>query len=128
MLFAANQEHNETYTFKDMLLQYDCWQLFDAMMVGVNSHEDREHLILTKRKEVSMEHYVNGWISTIMAIWPFKRKGFPYGRLLKHKVILCAHVGMQKWGINYWDTYAPVVNWISVQTLLEITKIYKLWS
>ena len=33
---------------------------------------------------------------------------------------------MQKWGINYWDTYAPVVNWISFRTLLSVTKIYKL--
>ena len=35
---------------------------------------------------------------------------------------------MQKWGINYWETYAPVVNWISVRALLAITKIHKLRS
>ena len=27
---------------------------------------------------------------------------------------------MQKWGVNYWETYAPVVNWISVRSLLAI--------
>ena len=92
------------------------------MMVEVNSHEDREHLTLTKRKEVPMEHYVNGRLSTILSIWSFKRNRFPDGRILKHKARLCAHGGMQKWGINYWDTYAPVVNWISVRTLLSIKK------
>ena len=80
------------------------------MMVEVNSHEDREHLTLTKRKEVPMEHYVNGRLSTIFSIWSFKRKRFPDERLLKHKAILCAHGGIQKWGINYSETYAPVVN------------------
>ena len=73
-----------------------------------------------------MEHYVNGRLSTILYIWSFKRKRFPGGTLLKHKARLCDHEGMQKWGINYWDTYAPVVKWISVQTLLEITKIHQL--
>ena len=30
---------------------------------------------------------------------------------------------MQKWGVNYWETYAPVVNWISVQSLLLVMVI-----
>ena len=60
MLFAANQEQNETYTFKDMLRQDYCRQFIDAMIVEVNAHEDREHWTLMKQKELPMEHYVNG--------------------------------------------------------------------
>ena len=30
---------------------------------------------------------------------------------------------MQQWGINYWETYASVVNWISVQFLLILSQI-----
>ena len=71
---------------------------------------------------------MNGRLSTILAIWTFKRKRFLDGRLLKHKARLCSHLGVQKWGISYWDNYAPVVNWISVQTLLAITKIHNLRS
>ena len=33
---------------------------------------------------------------------------------------------MQQWGVNYWETYAPVVNWISVRTLLSVAKIHGL--
>jgi len=51
---------------------------------------------------------------TIMSIWSFKRKRYPDGTLNKHKARLCAHGGMQTWGQNYWETYAPVVNWASV--------------
>lgn len=33
---------------------------------------------------------------------------------------------MQQWGINYWETYSPVVNWISVCLLLTISIMYDL--
>ena len=35
---------------------------------------------------------------------------------------------MQTWGQNYWETYAPVVNWASVRLLLAISKIHNLPS
>ena len=71
------------------------------MMVEVNALEEREHWTLMKRKEVSKEHYLNVQLSTILDIWLFKRKIFTNERLLNYKSRLCAHVGMQKWGINY---------------------------
>ena len=60
---------------------------------------------------------------TINAIWYFSRKRFPDGRLNKHKARLCAHGGQQQWGVNYWETYTPVVNWISVRFLLIISEL-----
>ena len=46
----------------------------------------------------------------------------------KHKARLCAHGGMQQWGVNYWNTYAPVVNWISVRFLLVLSELIRLES
>ena len=63
---------------------------------------------------------------TILAIWSFKRKRFPDGRVNKHKARLCAHGGMQTWGVNYWETYSPVVNWLSVCTLMALSIIHEL--
>ncbi len=65
---------------------------------------------------------------TIMSIWSFKCKRFPDGTLNKHKARLCAHSGMQTWGTNYWETYAPVANWASVCLLLAVPKIHSLPS
>jgi hypothetical protein len=62
-------------------------------------------------------------MKTIMAIWSFKCKRLPDGTLNKHKARLCAHGGMQQWGVNYWETYAPVVNWISVRFLLVVGQL-----
>jgi hypothetical protein len=65
---------------------------------------------------------------TIMSIWSFKCKQYPDGTLNKHKARLCAHGGMQTWGQNYWETYAPVVNGASVRLILAIAKIHGLSS
>ena len=35
---------------------------------------------------------------------------------------------MQRWGIDYWETYSPVVNWISVRLLFALTQILNLES
>ena len=33
---------------------------------------------------------------------------------------------MQTWGENYWETYAPVVNWLSVRVMLALATIHDL--
>ena len=47
---------------------------------------------------------------------------------MKYKARLCAHGGQQMYGVNYWETYSPVVNWISVRLLLTICHLHKLES
>ena len=63
---------------------------------------------------------------TILAVWSFKRKRLPGGTIIKWKARLCCHGGMQKWGINYWETYAPVVGLASVRLLLLIAAINRI--
>ena len=58
-----------------------------------------------------------------MAIWSFKRKRYPKVTLSKHKARLCAHGGQHQWAINYWETYPPVVNWVSIRFLLIISQV-----
>ena len=43
-------------------------------------------------------------------IWSFKRKRNADGSLSKYKARICCHGGQQELGINYWETYASVVN------------------
>ena len=58
--------------------------------------------------------------NTIIFIWSFKRKKSPDGRLIKNKSHLCAHRGMQKLGVDYWETQSPVVNWVYVRSMLTL--------
>ena len=91
-------------------------------MVEVSDHKNREHWTLAKHCDMPEDK------KTIMSIWGFKRKRYPDGTLNKHKAHLCAHGKMQTWGQNYWETYAPVVNWASVWLILAVAKIHGLSS
>ena len=88
----------------------------------IEVHETQKHWDLVKRESIPKG------MKTIMSIWSFKQKRLPDGTLLKHKAQICAHCGQQKWGENFWEMYAPVVNWASVRSLLAISHIHKLDS
>jgi hypothetical protein len=113
---------NECFTYSQMLREEDNKQFFKAMEVELDDHEVQHHWTLMER--VNMPPGAK----TIMAIWSFKRKRFPDGSLNKHKARLCAHGGQQTWGLDYWETYAPVVTWASVRLLLIVAKIHGLES
>ena len=95
---------NGTYNVKEMLKQEDLNEFITAMMKEDQDREIRDHWTVIPRADMP------DGAKTILAIWPFKRKVFPDGRVLKHKSRLCTHGGMQPCGENYWETYAPVVN------------------
>ena len=62
-----------------------------------------------------------------MAIWSFRRKRDNImGKVTKYKAIICAHGVMQEKGINYWEMYAPVVQWMSVRIMLTLAEIENL--
>ena len=90
------------------------------MIKELLDHESRGHWEVIKRKDMS------AGAKTILSVWAFNLKLFPDGTVLKHKARLNAHGGMQRWGVDYWETYAPVVNWISVRFLLAIAIIHGL--
>lgn len=91
-----------------MLQQPDAVKFVEAMMDEVKS------------RDLVMRSSMPARTKTILAIWSFKRKRYPDGTLNKHKARLCAQGGIQQWGVNYWETYSPVVNWISMRLLLSI--------
>ena len=64
-----------------------------------------------------------------MAIWFFKRKRDNIIRkVTKYKSRIYAHNGMQERGIKYWETYAPVVQWMRVRIMLTLAEIENLHS
>ena len=119
---ATELGNNEVFTFTQAMRQDDRALFIEAMMKEVEDHEKREHWALVLRATIPKG------VKTIQAIWSFKRKRFPDGTLNKHKARLCAHGGMQQWGENYWETYSPVVNMLSVRLILAIAHIHKLDS
>ena len=115
-VYMSIQANNETYTLKEMLAQPDKDKFVDAMYDEVDSMF-REGIWEAVPKTMMLEHYRRKRETglqirrhQIMMIWSFRRKRKPDGTLVKHKARLCCHGGQQELGINYWDTYAPVVS------------------
>ena len=54
------------------------------------------------------------------------KKGQHHWKGEKYKPRICAHGGMYEKGINYWETYAPVVQWMSVRIMLILSAIKNL--
>jgi hypothetical protein len=113
---------NKTFTYKEAMRESDYHEFVKAMVKEVDDHESRNHWTVMHYCDMPSD------TKTIMSIWSFKCKRYPDGRLNKHKACLCAHGRMHTWGQNYWETYAPVVNWASVRLILAIAKIHGLSS
>jgi len=122
LCFTADVSKNETFTYHQAMKEKDKAFFVEAMEKEILDHETRNHWTLQSRSTIPSV------TKTIKAIWSFKRKRFPDGRLNKHKARICAHGGMQQWGENYWETYSPVVNAMTVKLLLIIAKLHKLES
>ena len=116
-VLASKNAANDTFTLSKMLKEDDRAEFIKAMQKEIDDHESRGHWSIVDRSQLPSK------MKTILAIWSFKRKRKPDGTIIKHKARLCAHGGMQQWGINFWETYAPVVNWLSVRTLLILSLV-----
>eukprot|EP00984_Skeletonema_dohrnii_P025786 scaffold14972_cov139-Skeletonema_dohrnii-CCMP3373.AAC.1 len=121
-LVTQDLSSNEVFTYHQAMKQHDREDFLDAMEKEIDDHTERGHWIIVPRSSMPTGK------KSIKSIWSFKRKRLPSGELLKHKARLCAHGGMQQWGENYWETYSPVVNMLTVRLLLIICKIHNLHS
>ena len=51
--------------------------------------------------------------------WAFKLKRLPDGTAYRHKARFCARGDMQTEGVDFFETYAPVVQWSTIRLLLS---------
>ena len=61
-----------------------------------------------------------------MSIQSFDRKRAPDVSLTKHKYHMCAHRGINNWGLNQCYNCPPVFNWVSVRDMLTLIIIIEL--
>ena len=60
--------------------------------------------------------------------WAFKLKRYPDGQVKKFKARFCARGDQQKEGIDFFETYAPVVQWTTVRLMLILEVLLNLKS
>ena len=64
----------------------------------------------------------------LKSTWAFKVKRFPSGKIRKFKARLCVRGDLQTFGVNYWETYAPVVSWTTVRLLTVLALVHDIHS
>ena len=67
-------------------------------------------------------------MNVIDSIWAFRLKRFPDGMIKKFKARFCARGDQQLAGVDFFETYAPVVQWTTVRLMLILEILLNLKS
>ena len=78
-------------------------------------------------KEIVKRSSVPELKSILRAVWSHRRKTTPDGTIYRHRSRICADGSTQKEGIDYNETYSPVVMWSTLRTIFVLGKVLG-WS
>jgi Reverse transcriptase (RNA-dependent DNA polymerase)./Integrase core domain. len=98
---------------------------FEQAMNGPNAEGFWE----ASAKEISTLQALNtwsqvkkeSWMNVISSTWAFKIKRFPDGLIRKLKARFCVRGDQQIEGVDFFDTFAPVVQWSTIRILLILS-------
>ena len=94
-----------------------------AIAKEIADHCKRKHWVVIPRNEVPHEQDV------LPAVWSMKRKRDLVTRLpTKHKARINIHGGKQEYGVNYYETFSPVVTWTTIRLSLTLALLQNWFS
>ena len=67
-------------------------------------------------------------VHTIDSTWAFKIKRYPDGLIKKFKARFCVRGDQQVHGVDFFETYAPVVQWTTIRLMLILEVLLNLKS
>ncbi len=104
------------------LKQKDASQFVDAVVREINGHVENKHWKLVKRDSVP------GDVQIVPSVWSLWCKcNLTTNKITKHKARLNLHGGKQIYGMNYYETYAPVVTWFATRLMIIFGIMFQ-WS
>ena len=113
--YAASSDP-DTMHLHQALREPDANEFRKAMKKEIDNHERRQHWVLVLRANIPPGTKV------LKAVWSMRRKRrIDTQEVYKHKGRLTIHGGMQVYGVNYWETYSPVVRWSTIRVILTIS-------
>lgn len=99
--------------YHQAMRQNDADKFTDAVIKEVNGHVDMGNWNLIKRNEVPDPEFI------LPSVWAMRRKrNLTTNEITKYKARLNIHGGKQTYGVNYFDTYAPVVTWFAIRLII----------
>jgi hypothetical protein len=89
---------------QQVLHQPDALHFVDAVIQELNGHVDNNKWVLTKKSKVPED------VNILPSVWSMHHKrDISTNEIKKYKAKLNLHSGKQVFGMNYYETYAPVV-------------------
>ena len=108
--------------YHQAMRQPDSEEFKKAVVKEINGHVDNGNWELIKRSEVPEDH------ETVPSVWAMRRKrDLTTNEVKKYKARLNVHGGKQTYGVNYFETYAPVVTWFAIRLMIVFGIIFG-WS
>ena len=115
MALAASSNPDIMYV-DEALRAPDRDQFIKAMEQEIASHTDNNHWEIVNRSEVP-----NG-IKVLPSVWAMQRKRrLDTLEVYKWKARLNVHGGKQQKGVDFWETYSPVVQWTTTRFFLTVS-------
>jgi hypothetical protein len=107
--------------FHQAMQQPDAGEFVKAVIKEINGHIEHKRWKLIKRTEVPED------VDVIPSVWAMRRKrDLTTNEILKYKSRLNLHGGKQVYGMNYFETYAPVVTWFAIRLIIIMAILFTL--
>jgi len=121
LAFAAMTKRSDPDSprYHEAMASIDSESFKEAMVAEINALTAKNTWTVIPRASISGKNVLPG-------TWAFKRKRFPDGRLRKCKARFCVRGDKQVEGVDYFETYAPVVQWSTVRCLLIMSIVLDL--
>ena len=117
--FVASKNPDMMY-LDQALAEPDGDEFRKAMHSEVESHTELGHWKIRSRSEVP------AGIKVLPSVWAMRRKRrIATGEAYKWKARLNLHGGKQEHGVNFWETYAPVISWVTIRLFLVLSGMNK---
>ena len=117
MALAAKASDEDSPTWSQAMNGPNKEGFWEACQTEVKTLEDMDTWEVVDREK---------GMNVLPSTWAFKVKRNPSGMVKKLKARFCARGDRQLEGVDYFDTFAPVVSWTTVRLMLILSAILNL--
>jgi len=116
--FAASSNPDILYHHEAMK-QPDRLKFLDAMVQELNAHIDNKNWELVDKSSIPKGDKV------LDAVWALRRKrDLKTNKISRYKARLNVNGSQQVYGLHYFETFSPVVSWITVRLFLLLSILH----
>ena len=107
---TTKKKYPDLPTCFETLIGPDCEAFYKAMGQEIQELDTKNTWTLVKHSEMKAQNY-----KALPSTLAFHRKQFPNGSICNLKAHLCVHGDLETYGVDCFESYAPVIQWTTVR-------------